>query len=251
MSWLTDISALSMSELWFLLAVSLVAGLVRGFTGFGLSAVAMAAAVVVIPPISLIPILWVLELSASAMMIKSNWQEADKSSAFTLWSGTLLGLPIGLYLTTSLPEDTSRLLALCAILTLGTLQLFKVRITVLDTKVGKLCTGLMAGIATGIANIGGMMMALYVLSSQKNPRQMRALFTMLLTLGAFTSLLMLLLFQVMTLQAMLRGIILIPSTILGITLGSKLFSPRFEAYYHPICLTLIITIAAIGITKLV
>jgi hypothetical protein len=51
------LSGLPAQQFWITALAVLAAGLVRGFTGFGLSAIMMAAIASVIPPVELIP-LW-------------------------------------------------------------------------------------------------------------------------------------------------------------------------------------------------
>ena len=81
---LTDLTA---QEFAILTSIVAVAGIVRGFSGFALSAIVMASAVIILPPVQLIPICWWLEMTASVLMAKGGWQEADR--------GVVLGLVIG------------------------------------------------------------------------------------------------------------------------------------------------------------
>ena len=50
--------ALTSSDILFLISICFFAGLIRGFTGFGLSAFVMSLALSIIPPLELIPICW-------------------------------------------------------------------------------------------------------------------------------------------------------------------------------------------------
>ena len=52
--------SLSATELGICLAVVLFAGIVRGFSGFALSALTMAGLALIIPPLALIPICFLL-----------------------------------------------------------------------------------------------------------------------------------------------------------------------------------------------
>ncbi len=245
-----DALALTSFEITYLAAVCFVAGIVRGFTGFGQSAVAMASAALVLPPVLLIPILWWIELAASLLMLKGGWKDADKGMATTLWIGSVLGLPLGLMLTTTLPAYQSQCLALIGILVLAVLQLAKINLTLLQGRYGLVLTGIAAGIMSGIAHIGGMVIALYTLNSNKNARQMRASLTLYLFLGAASGFIFQSAFSMMDSTAILRGLVFaIPSTI-GVLIGSKLFNPKFEPYYRPICLFLVIGLALFGLFKL-
>lgn len=75
---LSSALALTMSDIITLTLICFAAGVVRGFSGFALSAVAMASAASFIPPVELIPLCWWLEIAASALLIRGNWHNVQK-----------------------------------------------------------------------------------------------------------------------------------------------------------------------------
>ena len=111
MEWLLTTANLTQNEFWVLAGLTMLAGIVRGFSGFALSAMVMATAIVILPPVELIPMLWWLEMSASVLMLKNGWAEADRSMAYGLVLTALIGWPIGLWVTTSVPVETSKFIA--------------------------------------------------------------------------------------------------------------------------------------------
>lgn len=230
-------------EFILLCVIVLVAGIVRGFSGFALSAMIMATAIIILPPIALIPMLWWLELSASLLMLKGGWADADRGAAIGLVIGSTAGWPIGLWLTLSLPVETSKLLALGVIIVLAISQLSKLKLTFLATKPGLYGTGVVAGIVSGIAHVGGMVVALYVLASDAPARQMRGSLVLFLFLGSLTSMITLLAFGVMDFSGISRGLAFALPTLLGVYLGQKLFTPGLEKYYRSFCLTLLCVLA--------
>lgn len=248
-SWLATQTQLSMTELLVLAGLTFLAGMVRGFSGFALSAMVMATAVVILPPVELIPMLWWLEISASLMMVKEGFAEADRPMAFGLMLSALIGWPIGLSLTLSLPVETSKTLALSVIIVLALTQLSKVRLPFLATKPGLYATGILAGTMSGIAHVGGMVVALYVLAVDMPARVMRASLVLYLFLGAATSMLLLLAFGVMDFSGMARGLTFVPPTLLGVMMGQKLFTDRLARYYRPFCLALLVALAGVGLIR--
>jgi uncharacterized membrane protein YfcA len=239
----------SSSETVLLFVIIFAAGLVRGFAGFALSAIVMASAASFIPPILLIPILWFQEMAASLLMARGGWQDADRPRTVLLVIGNWLGWPLGLWLTVSLPREASAQIALVIILILAAMQLLKINIPALASRAGTLIAGFVAGIAGGVAHVGGMVVALYVLSQNDNARSMRATLVLYLFIGSLGSLLYLIYFGVMTSTAMLSALTLIPVTLLGVWLGTKLFNPRWEPYYKPFCLCLLIGLAALSLLR--
>ena len=247
---MTSLLSLSDTQFWIVALICLLAGIVRGFSGFALSALVMASAALIIPPIELIPVCWWLELCAGFMMIRSGWKEADRRLAITLVVGSSLGLPLGLYLTTHVSVALSQAIALGCIATLAALLLGKIKLDFLANPKGHLGVGVCAGIATGLASIGGMVVALYVLVSQEPARQMRATLVVFLFLSGAISLLILIAYGVMDQRAALRGVILaIPAT-LGVYLGKKFFISKLEPFYRPFCLLLLIGLALLGLVRM-
>ena len=96
---LAALLALPISEIAVLAVICLIAGLVRGFSGFALSAMVMASGALIIAPVQLIPICWWLEMTASLFMLRGGWQDANRKVAIGLAIGSTLGVPFGLALT--------------------------------------------------------------------------------------------------------------------------------------------------------
>ena len=247
---MTELIGLTFSEIVILAVICFGAGIVRGFSGFALSALVMASAALILPPVQLIPICWWLEVAASVLMAKGGWQEADRRIVWSLVIMSAIGTPIGLALTTNIDVETSKLVALCVIIALSILLLARIRIPGLETRAGPYVAGFAAGIVTGLASVGGMMIAIYVLASDTPARKIRAALALFLFLGSATSLFWQFFFDVMNLQAIWRGLVFsIPASI-GVFAGIKLFTPRFEQYYRPFCLTLLCGLSAFGLLRL-
>ena len=240
---------LTPTEIAWLTVITFTAGIVRGFAGFALSALVMASAILILPPAELIPMLWFLEMAASLLMLKGGWADADRKTAIGLVIGSACGWPIGLYLTTTLPIATSKMLALVIIVALAATQLAKIRLRFLATKSGLYGSGVVAGIASGLAHVGGMVVALYVLASDAPARSMRGSLVLFLFLGSITSMLTMLAFGVMDFSGATRGVIFAVPTMIGVFLGQQLFTERLAPYYRPFCLTLLIGLAVTSLTR--
>ncbi len=247
---LAEYTQLTPSQLAFCTAAVFTAGLVRGFSGFALSALLMASIVVIIAPVELIPVCFVLEGVAGIVMIRGGFKNADMSIVWGLVIGSTIGLPIGLLVTISFSEEASKLIALMVILALTIAQLFRVSPKFIGTTSGLYISGLIAGIVTGLASVGGMVVALYVLASKAEVKKMRASLVMFLFIGMFTSLIFLLLYDVMNPLAVARGVVLAPVVLVGVVLGSWLFRPSLEAFYKRFCLILLILLSVSGLFRL-
>ncbi|NKB27634.1 MAG: hypothetical protein GKR99_08810 [Rhodobacteraceae bacterium] len=105
------------------------------------------------------------------------------------------------------------------------------------------------GIATGIASLAGMVIALFVLSRNAPVRVMRASLVLFLFISSLMSIVFLLLYGVMTETAAIRGLVLAVPSSIGVFIGSRMFIPRFKPWYRPFSLTLLIGLAAFGLVR--
>ena len=227
-----------------------VAGMVRGFSGFALSALIMASVALVLSPLELIPICYILEGTASLIMFRGGLRDADMKIVWGLSIGSAIGVPMGLYATNALPVETSKLVVLCIILCLATALLLRTTPKFLARTSGLYASGVTAGVVTGLAHVGGMVVALYVLAREAPVRTMRASLVMFLVIGTFTSLVFLLGFGMMNKLAVIRGLFLIPFVTVGVLIGSAMFRPSLEAAYKKFCLGLLIFLAFSGLLRL-
>jgi len=246
-----DVLGLSSADLGIIAALCFLAGVVRGFSGFALSALVMATAIYRLPPVELIPMMWWLELVASVLMVRSGWRDADRRVAIILVLGSAIGTPIGLLVTTSVSPFTSAIIALILLLILAGLQLAKVRMPFLATTQGTAGSGLLAGIITGLNGAGGMLIALYVLAQDRPAHVMRATLVIFLFASSFFSMVAHLSYGTMNELAVWRGLAFAAPTALGVMLGQLLFTERWAPYYRPFCLVLLIGLAAVSLLRTV
>lgn len=107
---------LSLPALLLALGIVVAGGVVRGFGGFGGAMVWVAGLVVLLPPTSVIPTVFVLEVVASAAMLPQVWRQVHWKSLRWLFVGTLIGMPLGMWALTQLSGDLVRVLLGVAII---------------------------------------------------------------------------------------------------------------------------------------
>ena len=250
MEWFASLIGLPVPEALFLVAAVLLAGVVRGFAGFGLTAVVVASSATILTPKELIPVCWMLEATATALIVRGGLKEADKKVGIGLTMGSIVGMPIGLALTLALPADGSKLTALSLVLVLALVQMANVRIAILATNTGLYGSGVLGGIAYGLAGLGGMAVSLYVLASGRPAPAMRGSMILYMVFSALTAPFMLVFFGLLTEQSLIRGAALMIPAAMGALLGARFFTPESAKYYRPFCLTLLIVLSSAGIIRL-
>lgn len=246
---LAELTQVSASQLWILVFVGLFSGLVRGFTGFALSAIVVACLASFIPPIQLLPLTFLLELLASLMLTRGTLHLADKKMTITLVVTNLIGWPIGLYFTSYVDPQVSQIAALMMIVGLSLVLLFSIRLTAFDSMPGTLAAGLMSGLASGIASVGGMVVALFALGINREPPVIRASLVLFLAISTVISFAYLYAYDTFSMAIVWRFILMAPFTVIGILIGASLFSPRLQPYYRRACLALLIGLSVFGLIR--
>lgn len=139
------------AALW-MVAATLVAGFVRGYSGFGFSAMLIASSSLVTNPLNFVAVVVILETTMSLQAAKGAGPDVDWHRVGWMMGGALIGLPLGLWILTGVSEDTARavvsayVLLMCIVLLSG---------WQLSREVRGPMNGV-AGILSGLANAPGM-----------------------------------------------------------------------------------------------
>ena len=89
------VSELLSAELAGLAVVTLLAGLVRGFTGFGAGLLMAPWVLMILGPSRAVPVLGALELVASIRLVPSALREIDARASISLALPACLAVPLG------------------------------------------------------------------------------------------------------------------------------------------------------------
>ncbi|MGL6110113.1 MAG: sulfite exporter TauE/SafE family protein [Rubrivivax sp.] len=163
---------------WPLLAASLcvvfAAGIVRGFAGFGFSALCVAGLSLFMPPAQVVPPIFVLEVLASLSLLRGALKHADWGWLSWLVLGNALCIPLGVALLAYVSETPLRLLIGALLLLAAVLLRGGWQLALEPTPALRLATGLVSGFVNGVAAIGGIAVAVMLSSTALAPAAMRA-----------------------------------------------------------------------------
>jgi uncharacterized membrane protein YfcA len=153
-----------------LLVATFLGGLVRGFTGFGFAMVFMPLASVVLGPVAALGLIWVIDMPFALPIGFRAAKRAEWGEVVPLLIAATLTLPIGIALLTWLDQETMRwilaLLVLAAVGLMGSGWRYHGK-PGLPLSLG---VGAASGLCNGLASIGGMPLAVFWLSAQRNDR---------------------------------------------------------------------------------
>lgn len=249
--WITELLNLSHFHFIYFILVVLLASIVRGFSGFGFSAITVSLLSFILPPIQIVPIILILEVAVSIFMIPIIINNINWKFVFIFLSGIIFGSPIGLYILRNVPANISHFLIAIIVIFFASLLFKGYKNTKLDKKIFKFITGIISGISNGIGTLGGLPVALYLLLISTKSVSIRAslaaLFfftdTYAFTISYFTG--------IVDKTIIYRALPLIIVLPLGVFIGNKFFKKSNEETYKKYVLKFLIIISIFGIAKLI
>lgn len=161
-----------------LFGIILVAGIVRGYAGFGFSALVLLTGSLLFAPQTLVPVLYLLELIASIALLRGSRGAIDWGLLIPLMAGNLLMIPVGQHWLAG--SDSSAVLTIAGI-AVATFCFLLWRGFALPHKphpAATLGVGLVSGLMNGIGSIGGLSIATYLLATRQSPAGLRSTMAM-------------------------------------------------------------------------
>lgn len=232
----------------YLAVVLFGAAFVRGYSGFGFSALVVTASSLVTNPLNLVPVVIFCEFLMTFQQWRGVGADVDWPRVRWLWLGMLLGVPAGLWLITQVPVDATRavvalyVLAMCGVLLRGW-QLQRPQ-----AGVGHVSVGVFAGLANAVG-MGGLPVATYFTAQGMRARAFRA------TLIAYFAGLDLFTFPLLWwhgLVSMDTAVVVgagAPLMIAGIWLGGRQFLSAAPQEFRRFAIVLLAMLAMLGLGK--
>lgn len=232
------------------IGVVLFAGVVRGFTGFGYSAISVALLSLLIEPSLVVPLVLMMEVAASGWMLRAVWDDCDfKWLGWTLL-GMVVGTPVGVWALSFLPADNTKIILYITLAILALAGFAQNRQIIPKLVAPIAAVGLLAGIGNGLAGVAGMIAALFMISANMKGESVRASMVMLFFFADIYALIWAGWFGLLEWgQFQLLAIFLIPLFV-SISIGSWGFRKYGVGNYKNIALGLIFAIALLGLSQL-
>lgn len=224
-----------------------MAGVVRGYTGFGTPLLMAPFYVAVFGPAAMVPILAIMEVGVIAVTLRSAWRAADRAETGRVFLGCLAFVPIGLWLIAIVdPIVIKRLIGLVvagfAVIGLTGWRYRGPRGPVFDGVVGAI-----SGTLGGLSGVAGPPVIVYWLGGADPMARVRANLSLYFT--GLTALLLVLtaLNGMLTGQVLRDAAILTPCVLAGTVVGAWLFDPAHERGARRIALCVVLLAGLYGL----
>ncbi len=240
-------ATLATEGLWLLAGAAFVAGLVRGFSGFGTAMVYLPVAGQVLSPFAALTTLIAMDLIGPLPNIPRALREGAKGDLAWLLGGSLIGLPLGVWALSQVAPEVFRYgvslvtLALLVILIAG----LRYRGALSRSLVG--ATGALSGLLAGSVGLPGPPVILFYMASPHPARVIRATIMVFLLASDVLMLAVLGLKGFLAAQAAVLGLVLALPYMAGNIAGAAIFRPGAERLYRGVAYAIIAASALAGL----
>ncbi len=236
-------------SLVFCLVAIFIAAIIRGYTGFGFSALVVSSMTLVLPPAESVPVILLLEVAASIGMLPHVWRDIDWRAIMWLCIGAAVGTPIGVYALATVPPDPARIVIAILVLFACVLLLRGYSLKGRPGPFGTTATGAVSGIVNGIGAVGGLPVVIFFLATATGAAMTRAtvvgyffftdLFATIFTAGH----------GLVTTDVLLRTALFLVPLYLGVALGSRRFMRTSPESFRRLAIVLLMVLSALGLAR--
>lgn len=234
----------------FTIGAAVLAGLARGFSGFGAAMVFVPLASATLTPVVAMPVLLIADIIASSLLIVHSFRTCHWPDVRRVVIGGMIGVPIGNQIVTMADPITVRWAI--TILIFGSLiaMLAGWRFRRPEATPVAAGVGLVSGLMSGLAQIGGPPIVMYWISTRMETGRMRV------NLVVYFSLLMWLSLALFIAKGLVNSPVLwlaaaaVPGYALGVWAGGAMFGLASPETFRRIAMALVALATLVGIPLL-
>ncbi len=239
--------ALQLEGLWFVALGALVAGIVRGFAGFGTAMIYLPVAGQVLGPFEAITTLMAMDLIAPLIHVPRALKDGHPGDVLRLTLGAVLAVPFGVLVLSVVAPEVFRWTVSLVALGLLILLVSGFRYRGAITKPMIYATGGAGGFLGGAAGLPGPPVILLYMASTLPPSVVRANNTLYLIAADVVVVTVLWWNGFLVFTALVLGLLLVLPYLVGNWLGTRIFRPEAELLYRRIAYVIIATSAVLGL----
>ncbi|MEQ9331671.1 sulfite exporter TauE/SafE family protein [Thalassobaculum sp.] len=238
------------AEVWALAAAaSLVAGVVRGYTGFGFALILVTTVSVLAAPGEIVAFSGVVDIFASLRMLPHVHRDVDRRGCLLMLAGALPAIPIGALALAGFSEDAMRLAIGVAVLAATLAIAAGIGLRRVPGTGLKLATGVTMGLMSGAAGIPGPPVILLYLSSPLPAATLRATAVAVFLAVDLIALVTMTAYGLVTADVLLHCLVLAPLVEGAVYLGRRLYGTADETSVKRAALALLAVMALVAIIR--
>lgn len=240
-------AALTQPDLVWLLAAATIAGIVRGFTGFGTAMIYMPVAGQILDPFAALATLTVMDIIGPIPNLPRAVREGHRRDVVRLCAGLLVAMPVGVLILAAVAPEVFRYSV--SLVSLGLLILlvsgYRYRGALKRWMI--YLVGMLGGFLGGATGLAGPPVIMLYMASPHPSKVIRA--NLLLYLFGVDVLMIgvLTVMGHMQVTALVLGLVIAVPYLVGNVIGGALFRPGYEKTYRTVAYLLIAASALSGL----
>ena len=241
------LEALQTEGLIWIAFAALIAGIVRGFAGFGTAMIYLPMASTYLDPVSALISLLVMDFFGPIPNLPRAWRDAKRDELTKLVIGAVIILPLASFVLTAMRPDLFRYVVSFVALTLLILLIGGVRYRGAFQDWMLYGTGALGGFLGGVAGVPGPPVIMIYMASENPPAVIRAVNMLYLWCFDIAMGIIFALRGLLSLTALAIGFIVMVPYLLGNVIGQKIFDPEKEKLYRWVAYAIIAVSAIRGL----
>ncbi len=223
-----------------------VAGLVRGFTGFGMGIVAIPFLSLIISPTDAVVIVLLLQVFVTLSNLPASWKLCHWSLVNKLTIGSIVATPVGSWALLYLPASAIRICIAVIVLATAVTLSAGFRLKMIPSNKHVLGFGLASGILNGVAGMSGPPVVAFFLASPLSVPVARASMIVFFMISSVLALIPLAVFGKMHLWSLGASVASLPVVLLGSAFGTKLYLTSHEGHFRFVSIGLLVLAALLA-----
>ncbi len=221
------------------------AAVVRGYSGFGFSLLAIIALSLLMPPAEIVPSIFLMEVAASLHLLPGVWRDIHWRALLWLAIGCLVGTPFGVYALAHVPAAPMTLALAVFVLVAAVLLAQGYALKSMPGPVATFATGTASGLFNGGFGIGGPPVILFFFSSPAGAAAGRASIIAFFLMTDVTGLAWQGWNGLITFATFWHALLFLPPLFAGIWLGNRSFKQADPAAFRRWVLRLLMLLAVL------
>lgn len=239
---------LTLGQGGFLAAALFAAAFIRGYSGFGFSAIFIILAALTTNPIPLIPVVFCCEVLMTVFQARDIRPHIDWKRATTLLIGAGIAIVPAVYVMARLGEQEARIAVSCLILVLSLLLLSGWQFQRPIGRSGHIGVGIFAGMANS-AGVGGLPVAAFMTAQPIPATVFRATMIVFLTGIDLMTLPVMAANGLVTSDTVFGVVLAFPILGLGIWAGTHRFSKTSQSQFRKFVVLMLSVFSILNILK--
>ena len=236
--------------LWTALGVTLIAGLMRGFAGFGSAMLMAPIFAILFGSAEMVVTVVAIELVVSLQLFPQVRRHADWKVLTPMSIAACLAMPAGVWLLASVDKNTIVTAVSAVIVAFVLLMWTGWKYTGRRSAVATVIVGGVSGAMMATTSVGGPPVLLYLLSGNDPPQVNRANIVTYYFLTQFLLIVIVLVTGVAGTDALVRAVVLFPVMVLRAWAGGRLFHGlASERLYRNVALTILFLTGLFGLLR--